>query len=1236
MFVSDERDRTRLLVLADRQDYRAGETADVNLYWREKPALALVTFEGSRVFGYRLVPLQTGANKLPVPMGADLAPNFELAVAVMTEAARFHQASCPFTIERELRVSLDVRRPGGAAGPPAPGEPVEVTVTTSDPQGKPVAAEVSLALVERALLEEFPGTLPEIRAMFRGQPRTPAVRTGSSVSFAYRPPTRFAGTTVMAEAERPQETAQRVPWPAGMGGGGFFGGSTPAESQPSPAIRAAASFEQLVQWMEQAGKPSDEEVDEAAETDAEAAAGGAEETSGQPGGSVGRPATTSGPATTLRGPGHPAEPETGYWNPAVVTGDDGRATVVIPLPDRVAAWRLLAQGVTVDTLAGDASVEFVATKDLYGQWKLPSAFTDGDEADVVALVHNRLPAEQTVEVTLATQIGSRRAEERKTVKVAAASVAEVPFHVQLDLAEFDAGARPPSDAASEAVFQLNLTAGQRRDVLRRAVPIQPYGMPVSVASGGVADANTAAWVEPPATMPLLSPRLQIVVGATVERSLLDAVLGEPAPVCVSPVETAASNLMAALALQQLFGAAPVADGPVAQSLDTRIRAALGTLISAQHEKDGGWSWSARADTADRFVTARVLWALGLAGKAGYPVPHEVREKALAAWRTNGPPCPTTTTRARRYCCTPAALPASGTSSRRTGCTACGRHCRPRPCCTWRSPCWKWSDLRPPRNCWTWSPNGSWTTPNRQAPVGPSNDSPTELRSLYALALLAARPQEPKTQELIDWLLAHRTGQRWSPDKATGPAMLALCRWFGQRRSPAERYRLAVSVNNQPAKILELDASAPSQVFDVPAALLVPGKQQVRFELTGRGRYAYQVLLSGFVPADQLKSTTAACRVERFYSPAPLERDGQPVPRGFDFLKQNLLPFRNELHQLPVGRLGEVELRIVRDVAPWVPAEQIEYLVVREPLPAGTAVVESSIHGQFEWFEQEPGAITFYVGNRRKIGSLSYALQGYLPGTYRAAPTIVRNAHRPDQIAVAQPHTLTVLPLGAESTDPYRLTPQELLALGQRAFQRHQWQEANSLLTELLTEWELSGDVYRDTVTMLLDVQLELNNAGQTVKYFEIIRDKFPAERIPFAKLLRSRCCLSSDRRARAEFPGLPSHRRELVHVRDGRAGVPGGPRRVPAERGCDGALLREYPPEPYTAAARFGLAQQLAAKAPQAADDPKLKAAGIGRTELLVRAGRLLEAFLVDHPDDPAADQVAFTAASGLLELEPL
>jgi len=129
--VSGDHDRRRLLILADRRNYRVGETAEVNLYWRETPALALVTFEGSRVFGYRLVPLATGANKLALPMTAELSPNFELAVAVMTKAARFYQASCPFTVENDLQVSLDVRRQDGTTGCSAPGEPFEAMVAAT-------------------------------------------------------------------------------------------------------------------------------------------------------------------------------------------------------------------------------------------------------------------------------------------------------------------------------------------------------------------------------------------------------------------------------------------------------------------------------------------------------------------------------------------------------------------------------------------------------------------------------------------------------------------------------------------------------------------------------------------------------------------------------------------------------------------------------------------------------------------------------------------------------------------------------------------------------------------------------------------------------------------------------------------------------------------------------------------------------------------------------------------------
>ena len=44
--------------------------ATVRVHWREEPALALVTYQGAKVLGYRLVELKQGENKLDLPMTA--------------------------------------------------------------------------------------------------------------------------------------------------------------------------------------------------------------------------------------------------------------------------------------------------------------------------------------------------------------------------------------------------------------------------------------------------------------------------------------------------------------------------------------------------------------------------------------------------------------------------------------------------------------------------------------------------------------------------------------------------------------------------------------------------------------------------------------------------------------------------------------------------------------------------------------------------------------------------------------------------------------------------------------------------------------------------------------------------------------------------------------------------------------------------------------------------------------
>ncbi|MBN1588114.1 MAG: tetratricopeptide repeat protein, partial [Pirellulales bacterium] len=211
--ISDDKDSVRLRILADVHTYKVGDTAKVRLHWREKPALALVAFQGARILDYRLVELATGENKIEIPMVARLAPNFDLAVAVMTDARnepkdkaklvkRFHEASSPFVVQRDLRLSISAKRKGSGKGPIRPGEEVEVTLTATDPQGNPVAAEISLAMVEQSLLDRFGSSAPTIESFFRGVNRQSAMRTTSSITFAYRPTTRPINRRLLAEAER--------------------------------------------------------------------------------------------------------------------------------------------------------------------------------------------------------------------------------------------------------------------------------------------------------------------------------------------------------------------------------------------------------------------------------------------------------------------------------------------------------------------------------------------------------------------------------------------------------------------------------------------------------------------------------------------------------------------------------------------------------------------------------------------------------------------------------------------------------------------------------------------------------------------------------------------------------------------------------------------------------------------------------------------------------------------------
>ena len=136
-----------------------------------------------------------------------------------------------------------------------------------------------------------------------------------------------------------------------------------------------------------------------------------------------------------------------------------------------------------------------------------------------------------------------------------------------------------------------------------------------------------------------------------------------------------------------------------------------------------------------------------------------------------------------------------------------------------------------------------------------------------------------------------------------------------------------------------------------------------------------------------------------------------------------------------------------------------------------------------------------MGSRRHVGDIHYTLVGYLPGSYRVLPTVVRSAYNPSLLVIGTPYDLNVLVRGTASPDTYRPTPDERYHLGKALFDDGLLLEAEPHLEKLFSEWHenLEEEPYRETARMLLFANIEKGAAPAIVKYFEVIKEKYPQE-----------------------------------------------------------------------------------------------------------------------------------------------
>jgi hypothetical protein len=181
----------RLTLVTDKKEYQVGDTATILVpHPYSGTVKALVTLERGHVYRHFVTELSTNSEQLQIPITADMLPNMYVSVVVVKgvdQADAFPSfkvgyASLPIdTAEKSLQITLTPDKSTGETY--QPGQTAAYRVQVTDVRGQPVKAELSLALVDKAVLAlapEAPGQLMNTFWRNRGL----GVRTGGGLSLA--------------------------------------------------------------------------------------------------------------------------------------------------------------------------------------------------------------------------------------------------------------------------------------------------------------------------------------------------------------------------------------------------------------------------------------------------------------------------------------------------------------------------------------------------------------------------------------------------------------------------------------------------------------------------------------------------------------------------------------------------------------------------------------------------------------------------------------------------------------------------------------------------------------------------------------------------------------------------------------------------------------------------------------------------------------------------------------------
>ena len=201
-------DRTFNLIV-DKDSYSPGDTAEILIAQPfENDVYALVTYERGHIYKQDVILLKGNSTVYKLPITSEMAPMSYISVVVVSgaETARkpeFKIGMASFKVDTshqtlDVKVMADKKSAG-------PGDKVTYTIETKDYNGKPVSAEVSLAVVDKAALALAPSNSAHMLDAFYPE-QALGVRTALGL--------------VLNADEFNEQYRESIPEGGGSGGGG--------------------------------------------------------------------------------------------------------------------------------------------------------------------------------------------------------------------------------------------------------------------------------------------------------------------------------------------------------------------------------------------------------------------------------------------------------------------------------------------------------------------------------------------------------------------------------------------------------------------------------------------------------------------------------------------------------------------------------------------------------------------------------------------------------------------------------------------------------------------------------------------------------------------------------------------------------------------------------------------------------------------------------------------------------